>query len=218
VTALVRYTAASVLHSQRWLPPALLFLAALAVFIGNDPGSLVPVYAVTSAAVFVCGTWWTVAVVDAEDPGQRAITSVNAGGGGRVLVASVWVALAGCGVLSVVGLLFPLPGGGHPLSAAVFVLGVLAELTGGCTGVALGLVCSRLVFRRAGHTVLAAVSGVLLFVLVPWLPPIHPMFLLLASGTAPGGLLWAVAGYLAVSLVLLCLATMLAHAVSSRHD
>jgi hypothetical protein len=189
VIALVRYTLATVVLSQRFLPPVLLFLAALFIFTSRDNGPLVPVYALSSAAVFVCATWLTVAIVNAEDPVQRSVTSVTAGGSGRVLVASVWVACGWLVVITVVGLAYPLTSGQHPVGPAVFALGAAAELTSGCTGVAIGLLCSRLVIRRAGWSALTALAAVLAFLLVPHLPPINPVFRLLANGTSAGPLL-----------------------------
>lgn len=216
--ALVRYTLSTVLLSQRYLPPVLLFLAILAVFTSRDDGSLVPVYALCSAAVFVCGTWLTVATVNTEDPVRRSITVVNAGGTGRVLVASVWVAFGWCALIVVIGLLYPLTSGHHPVGPAVFALGAAAELTGGCTGVAVGLLCSRLVIRRTGYSVLAALGAILLLLLVPGLPPVNPVFHLLAGHRSAGSLLAPVLAFGAVSVVLVTASTAVTRFVTLRRD
>jgi hypothetical protein len=196
----------------------LLFLAALFIFTSKDNGPLVPVWALSSAAVFVCATWLTVAIVNAEDPVQRSVTIVNAGGSGRVLVASVWVAFGWLVLLTVIGLTYPLTTGHHPVSPAVFALGAAAELTSGCTGVAVGLLCSRLVIRRTGWSALTALAAILAFLLVPHLPPINPVFRLLANGTSAGPLVAPVAGFGAVSVVLLVAATVLTRFVALRRD
>lgn len=217
--ALVRYTAANVVLSQRFLPPVLLFFASQFVFTAADSGPLLPVYAVTSAAVFVCGTWLTIVVVNAEDPIQRTITVVNAGGAGRVLVAAVWVAF-GCGaLLGVFGLGYPLFTGRHVVSATVLTVGVLAEFTAVCNAIAIGLLCSRLVVRRTGWAVLCALSAILLFLLVPGLPPVHPVFRLLAGSPADAATLVApVALFGAVSISFTIGATVLTRYVAQRRD
>lgn len=216
--ALFRYALATVAHSQRYIPPTLLFIAVMAVFTSNDTGPLVPVYAISSAAVFVCGTWLTVAVANAEDPGQRSITVVNAGGLGRVLVASVWVAAVGCGLLSLIGLLFPLVTGRHPVDVAVLALGFLAESTAGCTAVAVGLVCSRLVIRRSGYSVVVSLAAMFVLLLVPGLPPVNPVFRLLAGTEKPTALLLPVVVFGLVSVVLLAGSTTLTRFVAARRD
>jgi hypothetical protein len=219
VIALVRYTLSTVLLSQRYLPPVLVFLAALWSFTGaDDNGPLPPDYAVGTAAVFICGIWLTVVTVNAADPVQRSITVVNAGGSGRVLAASVWVSGMWCAAIAVVGLLYPLTVGRHPIGPAVLVLGALAELTSACTGMALGLLCSRLVARRTGYSVLGALAAVLLFVLVPGVPPVHPVFQLLAGTRPPTSILLPVAAFCLVSVVLLAASALLTRFVAQRRD
>lgn len=216
--ALFRYTLANVVLSQRYLPPMLVFLVVLVVFTGADSGPLLPVYAVSAAAVFVCGTWLTVVTVNAEDPTQRAVTVVNAGGSGRVLVASVWVAFAWCVFLGVIGLFYPLLTGHHQVVPAEFGLGAVAELTSACTGMAVGLMCSRIVLRRAGVAVLAALTGIFAFLLVPGLPPVRSEFLLLAGGRPASAVLAPSVGFAAVAVVLLVGSSVLTRFVARRRD
>jgi hypothetical protein len=71
VTALYRYLLTSVLLSQRYLPPTLLFLAAMAVGTTSDNGPLESSYAFCVLAMLVCSTWLTVSIVNHEDPTQR---------------------------------------------------------------------------------------------------------------------------------------------------
>ncbi|HEX5401637.1 MAG TPA: hypothetical protein VFX16_04965 [Pseudonocardiaceae bacterium] len=217
--ALVRYTLSTVLLSQRYLPPVLVFLAGLLVFTGaDDNGPLLPDYAVGTAGVFICGIWLTVVTINAPDPVQRSITVVNGGGSGRVLAASVWVAALWCAFIGVIGLLYPLTVGHHPVDPAVLVLGALAELTSACTGIALGLLCSRLVVRRTGISILAALAAVLLFVLVPGVPPVHPVFQLLAAARPASAILWQVVLFSLVSVALLAASTMCTRFVADRRD
>ena len=69
--ALIRYTSATMLHSQRYLAPALLFLAAVGVSSSNDSGPLSPIYGLCAGALFVCATWFTIALISVEDPAHR---------------------------------------------------------------------------------------------------------------------------------------------------
>lgn len=56
--ALIRYTSATMLHSQRYLAPVL-FMAAVGVSSSNDSGPLAPMYGLCAGALFVCATWFT---------------------------------------------------------------------------------------------------------------------------------------------------------------
>lgn len=218
MTALVRYTAANFLLSQRFLPPMMLYLAVLFVFTGADSGPVLPVYAVCSAALFVCGTWLTILVVNAEDPAQRSITVVNADGAGRVLVAAVWVAFCACALLGAAGLTYPMVSGHHAFSVSVLALGVLAELTSASTAIALGLVCSRLVIRRTGWAVLLALAGIFVFLLVPNMPPVNAEFRLLAGTASPTSLLLPLVAFGAVAVALAAGSTVLTRFVAQRRD
>lgn len=92
MSALFRYTLSTMLHSQRYLPPVVLFVAALAVGTTNGSGRLAPAYALASGALFLCSTWLTVVLINIEDPVHRAITTVHAGRSRNVLLAAISVA------------------------------------------------------------------------------------------------------------------------------
>ncbi|MCP2163682.1 hypothetical protein [Goodfellowiella coeruleoviolacea] len=216
--ALVRYALATLLHSQRYLPPTLLFVAGLAVFAGSDNGPLAPVYAICAGALFVCATWVTVALVNVEDPVLRAITVVNAGRSGRVLAATVLAALACCLVLAVVGLGYPLVTGRHPVTPVALLLGAEAQLTAACTGVAVGLVCSRLVIGRPGYSLVAALALVLFLLLARGVPPVNPLVRLLTEERAAEDVVGPVTGYAAAAVVLLLASTALTRFVAARRD
>jgi hypothetical protein len=218
VFSLVRYTLATVLLSQRYLPPLLLFVGMMAVFTSNDDGSLLPVYAFSAAAVFICGTWLTIATVNAEDPVQRSITIVNTGGVGRVLAADLCVALAGCTLISVVGLLYPLTTGRHVLSPAALLVGLLAELTGGLCGMAVGLLCSRPVIRRAGWSMATALLATFALLLIPGMPPMNRVFRLMTNELHPAAVLAKVIVFCVVSVVLVIASAAVTRFVAIRRD
>lgn len=216
--ALIRYTSTTLLHSQRYLAPVLLFLAALAVSSSNDSGPLPPLYGLCAGALFVCATWFTIALVSTEDPVHRAITIVTAGNSRRVLCASVSVAIIGCLILTVVGLIFPLLAGAHTAGIAEVVLGVEAELTCAAMGIAAGLLCSRLVMRRQGYALIAALALVMTLLLVPGLPPVNVVIRLMSNATQSAGLIAPAAGLLAIAVAALLLASVATHLITTRTD
>lgn len=218
MTALIRYILATLLHSQRYLAPVLLYTAAVGVFSSNDDGPLPPVYSSGAAMLFVSATWFTIALVSVQDPVHRAITIVSAGGARRVLVATIAVAVLGCLAMSVIGLVLPLGFGNHPITALDLVVGLEAQLTTAAVGIAIGLVCSRLMIRRQGYALLLALALVLVVLLTPGLAPVNRMLVLMGQVTAAGSLLVPLAGLLVVGFAALGVAGAATHVVSSRRD
>ncbi|HWE90505.1 MAG TPA: hypothetical protein VG317_13675 [Pseudonocardiaceae bacterium] len=216
---LVRYLLAVLLHSQRYLPALLLYLVALGVLTSDDSGPLVPVYALSAGALFVCGTWLTIALANVPHPVQRAITVVHARGAVPVLVATVLAALLSCAVLAVAGLGFPVLTGGHRVSGAALAVGGLALLACACTAVAVGLLCSRLVIHRPGYALMVALAVVLALLLVRGLPPVNLLLRLLASDDRrPADLLGPVAGLTGLAVGLLLISATATHIVATRRD
>jgi hypothetical protein len=168
--------------------------------------------------VFVAGAWLTIATVNAEDPTQRSITVVNAGSQGRVLAAAMCVAFAECALISVIGLLYPLTSGHHPMSVAVLVVGLVAELTGGLSGMAVGLVCSRLVIRRAGWSVVTGLLATFVLLLIPGMPPMNQTFHLMVDENHAGAVLPGVLGFTAVSIVMVAASAAVTRFVVQRRD
>lgn len=216
--ALVRYVAATLLHSQRYLAPVLLFTGSVGVFSSNDAGPLPPVYSSCAAMLLVAATWFTIALVSVEEPTHRAITIVSAGGARRVLVAVVAVAVLGCLAMAGIGLVLPIVFGDHPVSAADLVVGLAAQLTAATVGIAVGLVCSRLVVRRQGYAFVLALALVLPALLTPGLVPVNSMLMIMGRATTSASLLVPVTGLLAVAVAVLVLAGAATHVVSTRRD
>ncbi|HET9253984.1 MAG TPA: hypothetical protein VFO16_02135 [Pseudonocardiaceae bacterium] len=216
--ALVRYTTATLLHSQRYLAPVLLFLAAVGISSSNDSGPLPPLYGLCAGVLFVCATWFTIALISNEDPAHRAITIVSAGSSSRVLLASVTVAILGCAALAVVGLVLPLFAGVHNAGAADLIVGGAAELTGAAMGISIGLLVSRLVIQRQGYALVAAIALVLTVLLVPGLPPVNAMIRLMASATRSAPLIWPALGSLTLALALLGLAAAATQFIATRKE
>ena len=186
MTALYRYLMASVLLSQRYLPPTLIFLAAMAVGTTSDNGPLQSSYAFCVLAMLVCTTWLTVSLVNHEDPTQHKITLVMIGSSLRVLAITVTVVLTWCVPLLVVGIVYPIVTGKHVVTAGDLVVGAAAQLAAAMIGIAIGLLCSRLVIPRIGIAMLTAAAAILA-VLAPLDSPIRPLMTLLSDGRTPGG-------------------------------
>ncbi len=208
MTALVRYVLAGLFRSQRYLAPALLFATMLVVLTTNESGSPGPVYAACALAQFVTMTWLTMVLVNTEESVQRAMTAVAAGGARRVLLADVCASVLLSCCLAVAGLVYPLLAGDHPVTPIALAIGVLAQLTGGLTGIAVGLLCSHLVVPRPGYALVAALLATGVLALVPWLPPVAALIRLLSTPRPLDGALAPTLGCAAIAAILLAAGTL----------
>ncbi|MBM7774603.1 hypothetical protein JOD54_004807 [Actinokineospora baliensis] len=215
--ALIRYSLATTVHAQRYLAPVLLFCAGVGISSGSDSGPLPGVYALNAGISLVCVTWLTIAVISVEDPVHRAITVVAARSSIRVLAATVLVsALIALG-LTIIGLGMPLLLQPRPVSAADLPAGALAHLLCGSIGIAIGMVCSRLVFRRQGYALLVALALVTTALLTTGSPP-NTLFKRMANTNHAADALPLAAGLLPIGLAVLALAAVITHVVSVRRD
>jgi hypothetical protein len=217
MVALVRYTFATMFHGQRYLAPVLLFLGALAVISRNDNGPLPPVYALCAGALFICATWLTMALISVEDPTHRAVTVVAAGRSIRVLLAAVAVALVSCLALTGAGLVLPLLLGTHTVEPADLGVGLEAHLVCACAGIAIGLLCSRLVIRRQGYAFVLALGLVMIMLLVRGLP-VNTLFNLMADTPTAAAVTTRAGTLLAVAAALLAVSTAATHHIAVRRD
>ncbi|MEU6482653.1 hypothetical protein [Streptomyces sp. NPDC046887] len=217
--ALIRYTFATVVLTQRYLAPLLLFMGLMGVLTVNGSGPLPPAYASSAGALFVCSTWLTVALMSLDDPAQRAIVVVTSGGRPlKVLLAAIGTALLSCLVLMVFGLLFPLWLGSHTVTAADLLLGVEAQLTCALVGVAIGVLCSRPVFKRQGYALVAALALVMAALFAKGMPPVNRLFTLMATESDAAELLASAGGMLLVSALVLAVFTAIAQFVAGRRE
>jgi hypothetical protein len=191
-------------------------LAVVSVLTTNDNGPLQPVYVSSAGAMLLCTTWLAIAVIGAESPAERAIITVAAGRSMRVLLASIATVWLGCVVLAVVGLVLPLCLGSHPVAGADLLVGMEAQLACAAIGTAVGVLCSRLVIRRQGYGLIAALSLLLAVVLVPVLSPVHALFRLMSSTSDAAELIAPVGGLLAVGVVSLAASSVAAQFIADR--
>jgi hypothetical protein len=174
-------------RGQTYVPPLLLYAAAIVVLTVNDLGPLVGTYAACSLILFVCQVWLTVTVVNVQTPTPRAVPTVPPGSDRRVLLAEVLAATVLCGLLTVVGLVFPIVSGEHEVTVGAVAVGALAQMTCGVTGIAGGLLCSRPVVPRTGAAVVLALA-LIGTVVIAALPPVGPVVRLLGREEVPGPL------------------------------
>ncbi|GAA1609898.1 hypothetical protein [Actinoplanes couchii] len=218
MVALIRYQLAAVVHGQRYVAPLLFFGIVLTVFTVNDGGLLTNTYVVSASTLLISMCWLTVTIVNHEDPVRRSIQSVTAGGAGRVLAAEMLLALLSGVVLLGFGLAFPILLGQHRWGGADLAAGALAQLNCAVTGIAIGVVCSRLVVPRPGWSLLLALVVVIAVPLIPGLPPVNPV-LTMMSGTRPAAeMLPTLTVHLAVSILVAAGCVALTRHVASRHD
>ncbi|MFF9391899.1 hypothetical protein [Streptomyces griseoluteus] len=203
--ALVRYMSTVLLLSQRYLAPLQLFIGLVAVLTSSDAGPLTATYASVAGAMLLCSVWLTMALIGLEDQAHRSIVVVSTGSDLRVLLATVGTAAVWCLLLTAAGLVLPLMFGAHTPSLADLALGTEAQLTCAFTGIAIGLVCSRLVFRRQGYALVLALGLILALLLGKGVSPVNIMLTHLQNASnstdalVPTGVLLAVAtGFLVV--------------------
>jgi hypothetical protein len=219
VIALIRYTFATVLHTQRYLAPLLLFLGLMGVLTVNGSGPLAPAYASSAGALFVCSTWLTIALMSLDAPPQRAIVVVTCGGRSlTVLLSAIATALLSCLVLMVLGLVLPLWMGDYVVTTTDLLLGLEAQLTCALVGIAIGVLCSRLVFRRQGYALVAALALVMGALFVKGMPPVNRMFTLMAATSDASKLLGPTGGMLLLSALILAVFTAVTQFVAGRGE
>jgi hypothetical protein len=189
--ALLRYQAALLLRSYRWLPPMLLYGVILGVGVqSGEPvlGSL----GVVAVAVLPAAAWLVRVCVTAEPPAARAVTAA-ACGPGRVqlscatvaLTAATVIGLAGAAVVTAVSSPYNDDLTVGISAAAATADGVLSTLACALLGTAAGLLCNPPVLRRRGWPI--PVTGlVAVLALVASGSPANAAVTGLVTGSASG--------------------------------
>jgi hypothetical protein len=214
--ALYRYLLVSVIVSQRYLAPVLAFFVALWVGTSSDKGPLLSAYSYNVMIILIGSTWLTVAVVNHQDTVQRQVVVVAAGGARRVLAATVAVALTGSLLMIGLGLGYPIASGRHLVTAGEVAAGGVAGLAAAFTGIAVGLLTSRMVIRRLGWALLIAVCALLVLLLIRPLPPIGPLIKLLYGQTSPSRIMAEVAAFTGLAAALLIVSAAVTQFVADR--
>ena len=191
LTALLRYQAALLARSQRWLPPFILYAAFLAIGVqGGQP--ILDSLGFTAAALLPVAAWLVRICVTNEPPAARSCVAA-AVGPGRAHLAALVVALAAAAALGTVAtvavtLISDPASAGHetrvprlPAGAA----GLLATLACALLGTAVGALTTWPVLRSTGRAVPTMLLAALLSVVVTG-SPAHAAVSGLVTGSRSG--------------------------------
>ncbi|MEV0634167.1 ABC transporter [Streptomyces sp. NPDC050619] len=176
MTALLRYQAALLLRSQRWLPPFILYAVFLAVGVQSGQPVLDSL-GYTAAALLPVAAWLVRICVTGEPPAARGCVAA-AVGPGRAHLARLLVALAAAAALGAVATVLvtwisaptssdhqtrvpPLPAG---------AAGLLAALACALLGTAVGALTTWPLLRSTGRAVPALLLAALLALVVSGSP------------------------------------------------
>ncbi|WP_030252363.1 hypothetical protein [Streptomyces violens] len=188
---LLRYQFALLIGSHRWLPPALLYAAFVAIGIrAGDP--VLDGYGYAAAPLLPVAVWLVRACVTGEPPAARACTAAAAGPG-RAHLAAVLTAALATTVLGALGTGFvALVSDPHsadhrtvvPMGPAALA-GALTALSCVLLGTAAGALANRPVLRSAGWAVPTGALAALLL-LVTAASPANAAVSGLVTGSAHG--------------------------------
>ncbi|MER6145478.1 ATP-binding cassette domain-containing protein [Streptomyces sparsogenes] len=220
--ALLRYQAALLVRSQRWVPPVVLYGAFMAIGVmAGQP--ILDSFGYAAAALLPIAAWLVRVCVGNEPPAARNCAAAAAGPA-RVHLSSVLTGLCAAAGLGVVGAVFialisdPKTSGRRiavPLPEATSA-GLLAALTCALLGAAVGALFSRPVLLSTGWGIQATALASLL-VLVTDASPANAAVSDLVSGSHTGTVTLPLLP-LAVTGAVAAGATALACALSSRRS
>jgi len=104
----------------------------------------------------------------------------------RVLAVTVAVVVTWCLPLLVIGLVYPIVTGKHEITPGDLAVSAAAQLGAALVGMAIGLLCSRLVIRRIGIAMLTAAAAILVVLLLRWVSPIRQIMTVLSNDKPAG--------------------------------
>ncbi|WP_393061926.1 ABC transporter [Streptomyces sp. LN549] len=169
MTALIRYQAALLLRSQRWLAPVLLYMAFLGVGVRSGQPVLDSL-GYTAAGLLPVTAWLVQVCVTQEPPAARTVVAAAVGGQPRAHLAALLTALGSAALLgaaaTAVVLLISEPAAtDHTVRIPLPSAGVAGLLATACCvllGAAAGALCTRPLLHRRGWSIAATVLASLL--------------------------------------------------------
>jgi hypothetical protein len=173
MTALLRYQAALLLRSHRWLPPLILYSAAMAIGVGSAGQPLLDSLGL-AAAVLLPVTAWLVRVCTTNEPPTARAIAAAATSPGRAHLAAVLAGFLAAAALGVAGTVLLLaisdPHTADHLReiprGPAAVAGLLAALVSVLLGTAVGALTSPPVLLRTGWAVpLSGVTALIVLVI-----------------------------------------------------
>ncbi|MFF0386589.1 hypothetical protein [Streptomyces sp. NPDC004286] len=108
--------------------------------------------------------------------------------------------------------------GDYVVTTTGLLLGLEAQLTCALVGIAIGVLCSRLVFKRQGYALVAALALVMGALFTKGLPPVNRLFTLMSTTPDAAELLVPTAVLLAISAVILAVFTAATQFVAGRRE
>ncbi|MFH9870058.1 ABC transporter [Streptomyces lydicus] len=189
--ALLRYQAALLIGSHRWLPPVILYAAFLAVGVQSG-APILDAFGWAAAGLLPVAVWLTRVCVTNEPPAARSCTAAVAGPG-RVHLACVLTAVGAGALLALLGavvvlLLSDPHSGDHRVAVPVLpatTAGLLAALACLLLGTAIGTLCNWPVLRNPGWGIPTGLTAALLL-LVLGASPANAAVTGLVTGSAHG--------------------------------
>ncbi|MFP5022592.1 hypothetical protein [Pseudonocardia phyllosphaerae] len=180
--AVARLLGEDVLRSERFVAPAVLFAGALAILFGGDPGPLPEPWAASALLLYPVGAWIAHALAESEDDVARTVTLSAAGGPLPVAAGVLVAATTGIAALTLLAVVWGVLAAWGTATVGILAEGILAHLSCGITGAAVGSVFARPVFRRQGVALLCGLAFVVITGTRPWLPPVGTSAASLGSG------------------------------------
>ncbi|AEA22918.1 MULTISPECIES: hypothetical protein [Pseudonocardia] len=184
--AVSRFLLSDLYRSQRAIVPVVGQAVLLAVLFGGDPGPLPAPWAASALALYPIAAWLGIVVANTEDPVQRHVTVVSAGGVRRVVGGVLLLAVAGDVVLSALSVVWPMVTTHYPHPLSVLALGFGAHLACALTGTAVGLLCARPLIGKVGWSLLAAGTVVVVTGTQSRVPPVGTVVRAITQGGLPG--------------------------------
>ncbi|MFE0379356.1 ABC transporter [Streptomyces inhibens] len=222
MNALLRYQAALLVGSHRWLPPVILYAAFLAIGVQSG-GPILDAYGYAAAGLLPAAVWLTRVCVTNEPPAARNCAAAAAGPG-RVHLACVLTAACAGLLLALLGtavvvLLSDPHSADHRVAVPVLPAtgaGLLAALACLLMGIAIGALCNWPVLRSPGWGIPAGLLAALLLAVLG-ASPANAAITGLVTGSAHGTIStpWLP---LAATALIATAATAVACALSSRRN
>ncbi|MGW0707223.1 ABC transporter [Streptomyces sp. NPDC002643] len=222
MSALLRYQAALLLRSQRWLPPVILYAAFLGIGVQSGQPVLDSL-GYSAAALLPVAAWLVRICATNEPPAARSCTGAAAGPG-RAHLACLLVALSASALLGTAATLFVTAisdwtGTDHQTRIAAVpagIAGFVATLACALLGTAVGALTNWPLLRSPGRAVPALLLGALLALVVTG-SPANTAISALVDGSQHGTVPLPVLP-LATAALLTALATTTACALTNRRS
>lgn len=169
MSALIRYQAALLLRSQRWLAPVLLYVAFLVVGVrAGQP--VLDSLGYSAAGLLPVAAWLVRICATQEPPAARTVVAAAVGGQPRAHLAALLTALGSAGLLgtaaiAVVLLISEPASTDHTVAVPLTSAGLAGLLATACCallGAAAGALCTRPLLHRRGPSIAATVLAALL--------------------------------------------------------